>query len=90
MVEILHHLLVSFPAGGFRNHPQYQHLMNKAKRHWPPEGRGFRRMGGGIAMCFVQKGVPVVLKDAKQEFYAHIRHCLGNRRGLLLVELPFG
>ncbi|CAJ1397962.1 unnamed protein product [Effrenium voratum] len=25
-------------------------------------------MGGGIAMCFVQKGVPVVLKDAKQEW----------------------
>eukprot|EP00438_Fugacium_kawagutii_P015077 Skav207031 [mRNA] locus=scaffold1828:67238:75583:- [translate_table: standard] len=23
-------------------------------------------MGGGIAMCFIQKGVPVVLKDAKQ------------------------
>mmetsp|Transcript_39285 Transcript_39285/g.80334 ORF Transcript_39285/g.80334 Transcript_39285/m.80334 type:complete len:751 (+) Transcript_39285:60-2312(+) len=25
-------------------------------------------MGGGIAMCFIQKGVPVVLKDAKQEW----------------------
>jgi len=25
-------------------------------------------MGGGIAMCFAQKGVPVVLKDAKQEW----------------------
>mmetsp|Transcript_130660 Transcript_130660/g.419027 ORF Transcript_130660/g.419027 Transcript_130660/m.419027 type:complete len:748 (-) Transcript_130660:231-2474(-) len=25
-------------------------------------------MGGGIAVCFVQKGVPVVLKDAKQEW----------------------
>jgi len=25
-------------------------------------------MGGGIAICFVQKGVPVVLKDAKQEW----------------------
>ena len=25
------------------------------------------RMGGGIAMCFIQKGVPVVLKDAKQD-----------------------
>ena len=25
-------------------------------------------MGGGIAMCFVQKGVPVVLRDAKQEW----------------------
>jgi len=25
-------------------------------------------MGGGIAMCFVQKGVPVILKDAKQEW----------------------
>jgi len=25
-------------------------------------------MGGGIAMCFVQKGVPVFLKDAKQEW----------------------
>lgn len=24
------------------------------------------RMGGGIAMCFIQKGIPVVLKDAKQ------------------------
>lgn len=25
-------------------------------------------MGGGIAMCFAEKGVPVVLKDAKQEW----------------------
>jgi len=25
-------------------------------------------MGGGIAICFAQKGVPVVLKDAKQEW----------------------
>ncbi|KAF4701997.1 hypothetical protein FOZ62_000714 [Perkinsus olseni] len=25
-------------------------------------------MGGGIAMCFVAKGIPVVLLDAKQEF----------------------
>lgn len=25
-------------------------------------------MGGGIAMCFAQKGIPVVLKDAKQEW----------------------
>ncbi|CAE8669350.1 unnamed protein product [Polarella glacialis] len=25
-------------------------------------------MGGGIAMCFAQKGVPVILKDAKQEW----------------------
>eukprot|EP00931_Biecheleriopsis_adriatica_P055077 TRINITY_DN3248_c0_g1_i1.p1 TRINITY_DN3248_c0_g1~~TRINITY_DN3248_c0_g1_i1.p1 ORF type:complete len:773 (+),score=235.67 TRINITY_DN3248_c0_g1_i1:283-2319(+) len=25
-------------------------------------------MGGGIAMCFAQKGVPVVIKDAKQEW----------------------
>lgn len=25
-------------------------------------------MGGGIAMCFVQKGIPVILKDAKQEW----------------------
>eukprot|EP00927_Polykrikos_kofoidii_P033163 TRINITY_DN2806_c0_g1_i2.p1 TRINITY_DN2806_c0_g1~~TRINITY_DN2806_c0_g1_i2.p1 ORF type:complete len:766 (-),score=143.44 TRINITY_DN2806_c0_g1_i2:221-2200(-) len=25
-------------------------------------------MGGGVAMCFVEKGVPVVLKDAKQEW----------------------
>ncbi|CAJ1367522.1 unnamed protein product [Effrenium voratum] len=25
-------------------------------------------MGGGIAMCFVQKGVPVVLKDAQQDW----------------------
>jgi 3-hydroxyacyl-CoA dehydrogenase len=25
-------------------------------------------MGGGIAMCFMKKGVPVVLKDAKQEW----------------------
>jgi len=25
-------------------------------------------MGGGIAMCFIQKGIPVVLKDAKQEW----------------------
>jgi len=25
-------------------------------------------MGGGIAICFVQKGIPVVLKDAKQEW----------------------
>eukprot|EP00932_Pfiesteria_piscicida_P008297 SRR837773.18662.p2 GENE.SRR837773.18662~~SRR837773.18662.p2 ORF type:complete len:757 (-),score=442.38 SRR837773.18662:3-1985(-) len=25
-------------------------------------------MGGGITVCFVQKGVPVVLKDAKQEW----------------------
>jgi len=25
-------------------------------------------MGGGIAICFAQKGIPVVLKDAKQEW----------------------
>ncbi|CAJ1356747.1 unnamed protein product, partial [Effrenium voratum] len=25
-------------------------------------------MGGGIAMCFVQKGIPVVLKDAQQDW----------------------
>eukprot|EP00397_Hematodinium_sp_SG-2012_P009995 GEMP01010095.1.p1 GENE.GEMP01010095.1~~GEMP01010095.1.p1 ORF type:complete len:728 (+),score=166.84 GEMP01010095.1:180-2363(+) len=25
-------------------------------------------MGGGIAMCFINKGIPVVLKDAKQEW----------------------
>jgi len=25
-------------------------------------------MGGGIAMCFAQKGIPIVLKDAKQEW----------------------
>lgn len=25
-------------------------------------------MGGGIAMCFIQKGVPVVLKDAQQDW----------------------
>ena len=25
-------------------------------------------MGGGVAMCFIQKGIPVVLKDAKQEW----------------------
>lgn len=25
-------------------------------------------MGGGIAMCFVKKGIPVVLKDAKKEW----------------------
>jgi 3-hydroxyacyl-CoA dehydrogenase len=25
-------------------------------------------MGGGIAMCFAEKGIPVVLKDAKQEW----------------------
>eukprot|EP00930_Biecheleria_cincta_P075651 TRINITY_DN6282_c0_g1_i1.p1 TRINITY_DN6282_c0_g1~~TRINITY_DN6282_c0_g1_i1.p1 ORF type:complete len:752 (+),score=146.68 TRINITY_DN6282_c0_g1_i1:62-2317(+) len=25
-------------------------------------------MGGGVAMCFVQKGIPVVIKDAKQEW----------------------
>jgi len=25
-------------------------------------------MGGGITICFVQKGIPVVLKDAKQEW----------------------
>jgi 3-hydroxyacyl-CoA dehydrogenase len=25
-------------------------------------------MGGGIAMCFAEKGVPIVLKDAKQEW----------------------
>mmetsp|Transcript_6211 Transcript_6211/g.10323 ORF Transcript_6211/g.10323 Transcript_6211/m.10323 type:complete len:741 (-) Transcript_6211:79-2301(-) len=25
-------------------------------------------MGGGIAMCFAQKGIPVILKDAKQEW----------------------
>ena len=29
---------------------------------------GFGLMGGGIAMCMVQKGIPVVLIDAKQEF----------------------
>jgi len=25
-------------------------------------------MGGGIAMCFAEKGVPIILKDAKQEW----------------------
>jgi len=25
-------------------------------------------MGGGICMCFIKKGIPVVLKDAKQEW----------------------
>ena len=25
-------------------------------------------MGGGICMCFIRKGIPVVLKDAKKEW----------------------
>jgi len=39
-------------------------------------------MGGGIAMCFIQKGIPVVIKDAKQEWLdAGVAKVLGMWQG---------
>merc|ERR1719380_127284 len=39
-------------------------------------------MGGGIAMCFIQKGVPVVLIDAKQEWLdAGVKKIVGLYEG---------
>jgi len=39
-------------------------------------------MGGGIAICFAQKGIPVVLKDAKQEWLdAGMKNVIGVWQG---------
>merc|ERR1719380_171477 len=41
-------------------------------------------MGGGIAMCFIQKGIPVVLIDAKQEWLdAGMKKIIGLYEGQL-------
>jgi 3-hydroxyacyl-CoA dehydrogenase len=49
-------------------------------------------MGGGIAMCLAQKGVPVILKDAKQDWLDNgIKHISGlwegqAKRGRITAE----